>query len=99
MSDYYMPKAVAKSQTIGIGDNTFAIAVNNPLDANYIGLPPMGTVLPSDPPNLTHGVLTVEPDTGRISLRAVDNIGPWQIAKKLGYMAVYNDSFLIPCAF
>lgn len=97
--DYLMPRVLSKDQCIIQPDGTYVVVVSNPLVGNVLGLPVEGTLLPSDPHNLIKGLLTVEPSNGRLSLRALDNIGPWQRAVKNNGMLVWNGCYEIPCGF
>lgn len=100
------------TQVLSGRDNTkavnggVAVVVNNPLSANYLGLPPKGTLLTGPPGEAVtpHCALSVAED-GTLSARAVESIGAWETAQKVGAFLVFsawNDDehghprFLIP---
>lgn len=77
-----------------------AVIVTNPLDIDYLGLPPKGTVLQGGPAT-GPVVLTITP-SGDFQCRNVNAVGSWETAKKSGGFLVYSADgpprFLIPFA-
>lgn len=75
-----------------------AVMVTNPLDVDYLGLPPKGTVLAGGPAS-GPVVISVQPD-GSIECRDPSARGAYEVAQKSGGFLVYSASgpqrFLVP---
>jgi len=84
----------------------FAAIITNPLDIDYLGLPPKGTRLPDGsglPGPDGPCVLSVGEDN-RFSMRKLDQIGNFETAVKQGMFLVYrcwgaNDIHRYPIPF
>jgi hypothetical protein len=72
----------------------FAIIISNPVDVEYLGMPPVGTVLTGGPmPDPTHPsvpcVLSIIPG-GQFQCRDVNAVGSWETAKKVNGNLVFS---------
>jgi hypothetical protein len=66
----------------------FNVIVQNPLEADYLGLPPKGTLLPGGPKGTV--ALSVPPG-GDFQCRALNNVGAWDRCTKSGGFLVFKD--------
>lgn len=90
MSDVLVPQVLSSSQFNKVTGGV-TVTVSNPLPASYVGLPPKGTVLPSDPAGLTGDglVLSIQQD-GSAQVRPKGMAGPFEVATEQNGLVVYH---------
>ena len=98
----YIAEILGPKNLTTVGDNTYTVSLQNPLEVSYVGLPVKGVELRGEHGAECRGWVTLSIDpNGNVQVRPAGTAGSYEQCRKQGNLLVYTTAgkrFPIPYA-